>query len=119
MSRAATFVLSAALIVAAFPAGVAAIDADAPPTLTGEAFLDFHPATHVTCTASEGTLTFSASGVAAGPYPGTFSETGTATVSATVAGPVLAFSASFSIDSPVGHVEGTKEQVSATPTQGS
>jgi hypothetical protein len=119
MSKAAPLVLSAALIVAAFAAGAAALDAATPPTLTGEAFLDFHPTTHVTCTGSEGTLTFSASGVAAGPYPGTFSETGTATVSSTVTGPVLAFSASFTIDSPVGHVEGTKQQVQAAPTQGS
>ena len=59
------------------------------------------------------TITYEASGVAVGPYPGTFHETGTITgVSGNpffaIPGQILTFEAEFTIDSPVGQVEGTK-----------
>jgi hypothetical protein len=64
-------------------------------------------------------VSFSVSGVAIGPYPGTYTESGTITIGPQndgpgtfgipfPTGPVLSFSASFSITSPVGNVQGTK-----------
>lgn len=58
-----------------------------------------------------GPFSFSTSGTATGPYPGTFTETGSGTVTyaadGTGTGPV-SFSASFKIDSANGEVTGTK-----------
>jgi hypothetical protein len=70
------------------------------------------------------TVRFRASGIATGPYPGTFTETGTVTIGAQTlnapgvtgtaqAGPVLTFRAQFTIMSAAGTVTGTKE-LSAT-----
>jgi hypothetical protein len=47
----------------------------------GTTLTDRAPTTSVTCTADGGSIGYSASGLAAGPYPGSFTETGTATVS--------------------------------------
>jgi hypothetical protein len=59
-----------------------------------------------------GTFTFEATGPAAGAYPGTFEESGSVRLGGfdTSMGlqPVLEFSSSFTIDSPIGHVEGSK-----------
>jgi hypothetical protein len=64
-------------------------------------------------TPGAGTFTFAASGVAAGPYPGTFTESGTVKLGdfdrAIGLQPVLEFTASFTIDSPAGRVQGTKQ----------
>jgi len=62
------------------------------------------------------TFSYSASGNAFGPFPGTFIESGTVTMGPQFIAPgegiafgdVLTFSASFTIDSPLGHVTGTK-----------
>jgi hypothetical protein len=51
------------------------------------------------------TLTWDVSGVASGPYTGTFHETGSVTFTETT---VLSFSAHFTIDSAAGSVEGDK-----------
>jgi hypothetical protein len=57
----------------------------------------------VACTADTpgaGTIECVASGPATGPYPGTFTETGTFTVAS--GGEITSFSATFTIDSPIG-----------------
>jgi hypothetical protein len=63
-----------------------------------------------------GTMTFSVTGAAAGPYPGTFSESGTLSWGPPLVpfpGPygrsqVVSFNATFHIDSPLGTIDGTK-----------
>src|SRR5918996_3161248 len=88
----------------------------APPTLTGETFTAA-PDITATCNPNgTSTVTFNASGVATGPYPGTFTEVGVATIGPQVLSPgggqsvgtLLAFDAVFTIESPLGNVIGTK-----------
>ena len=110
--------LVAGLVVVAFPASTALADA-APPTLAGEALFDSTPAITVNCDVNgTSVISFSASGVATGPYPGTFTEVGRASigpqsfdVNGTPTGPLMTFDAVFTIDSPVGQVTGTKTLV--------
>lgn len=80
-----------------------------PATLTGEQFNSVGGPGSVNCDAV-GDFSFTASGVATGPYSGTFTETGTGTISQIFFGPVTAFSASFTVLSPSGDVlvRGTK-----------
>jgi len=87
-----------------------------PPTLTGE-HLTAMPNITTSCNPSgTSTVTFSASGVAAGPYPGTFTEVGTATIGPQTVSPeggsshgtLLTFNAAFTIHSAVGDATGTK-----------
>jgi len=112
-----------AVIAAAGLAAVlaAAASATTPPTLTGE-FLLGAPVVSATCSPTGvSTLSYSVSGnVAAGPYPGTFTETGIATINPLTAqmftngfewGPVTSFDVFFTIDSPTGQVTGTKQLV--------
>jgi hypothetical protein len=94
----------------------------APPTLAGETFFTSNLAVTAECNESgTSTIRFVAQGVATGPYPGTFRETGTFTIGEQTlpgqnlsgllglrTGPVVDFQASFSIDSAVGDVHGTK-----------
>src|SRR4051812_41554149 len=78
-----------------------------PPTLSGESFHDGAPTpTSVTCSISPFVTggTFEARGTATGPYPGTFQETGSLASSGEI-------TASFTIDSSVGHVTGTKRSM--------
>ena len=69
-----------------------------------------------------GTASYKVTGVAAGPYPGTFEETGTIVFAPGIANPlapedpappfgqpVTQFTAKFTIDSPAGQVTGTKK----------
>jgi hypothetical protein len=89
-----------------------------PPTLTGEIFTIGPPTVTASCNPSgTSTVTYAVSGVAIGPYPGTYSETGTVTIGAATlprfvsgyeAGPITNANISFSIDSPTGQVRGTK-----------
>lgn len=92
----------------------------ASPSLTGE-FLSSTTAATITsfdCDNTGGTLTFSVSGIAAGPYPGTFTETGTVTLGprdipipgapGQFRAPILHFEAEFTITSALGTVTGTK-----------
>src|SRR5207237_7398906 len=83
-----------------------------PPTLTGE-HLFAAPDVTTNCNPNgTSTVTFSASGVATGPYPGTFTEVGTATIGPQTQTPgqgqsigtLLTFDAVFTIQSPVGDV---------------
>ena len=110
--------VAAALAVAASPAtsqpGVA--------TLSGEILLSCGPALFCSdeagtrtfrtrCTEAGGRISWTVTGVASGPYPGTFTETGTAEFAATddnSGGPLTRLEVSFHIDSPLGQVEGTK-----------
>jgi hypothetical protein len=59
------------------------------------------------------TVSYTATGPATGPYPGTYRETGVATLERVTpinaAIPLVAFTAQFTIDSPVGRVTGTKQ----------
>lgn len=114
--------LAALCLALAAPSAVAQA-----PSLTGET-LESNPGvvpgdqttfSSATCN-KDGTTTFEfhASGTAAGPYNGTFTETGTVTIGPQTdtttdprgAGRVIDFSASFTIDSaiPAGTITGTK-----------
>lgn len=79
-------------------------------TLTGER-LDAEPAGSsgtVECATSPGgtsTMTYDVTGVASGPYPGTFHETGSVSFNETE---IISFSADFTIDSATGTIEGHK-----------
>lgn len=97
--RRSTFLVLACALACAVAAGFAR--AAAAPSLTGEAIhggeLTF---SNVACSA-DGTSSFSftAVGIATGPYPGAFTLKGTATTSA--AGAVLSFDGTFAIGSSV------------------
>jgi hypothetical protein len=113
-------VLPFVLCVAALAAFAARAQAQTlPPTLTGEFFSDVDvQMIGGTCDPSgTSTITYYTSGVATGPYPGTYTESGTATIGpASGAGFVNGFElgtittidAFFTIDSPIGQVTGTK-----------
>jgi hypothetical protein len=116
--------LGAAVLAACVAAGSASAAVVPPPSLMGETFVAGLNSTaegqtvfSVTQTCDQaGTFTFDASGVAAGPYPGTFVEHGNGQVSAAVngdTGPVVAFHAEFWIMNDVGAtiVHGTKDLV--------
>jgi hypothetical protein len=112
--------------------GLAALPASAdkpvPPTsLDGESFNGVPTFSNESCH-PEGTSSFdySASGVASGPYPGTFSETGSVTVGPQTipgevalpvgtltykTGPLATLEATFTIQSTLGVVTGTKTLV--------
>src|SRR6266516_787404 len=106
---------AAGISLVVFPVSTA-LAAVGPPTLTGEEFLDPSPNITASCDVNgTSTISFSSSGVAAGPYPGTFTEVGTATlgpqsfdVNGTPNGFLLSFDAVFTINSSVGNVTGTK-----------
>ncbi|HEU0235887.1 MAG TPA: post-COAP-1 domain-containing protein [Candidatus Limnocylindrales bacterium] len=117
------------ILVASLPGVVVA--ASPPPTLTGEflsAFPDAIPSSSVDIVAScdpggSSTISWSASGDAFGPYPGTFIETGSATVGPQTApafvnglqlGFLVSVEAFFTIDSPTGQVIGSKRLTSAS-----
>ncbi|HSO28802.1 MAG TPA: hypothetical protein VLS28_02795, partial [Candidatus Sulfomarinibacteraceae bacterium] len=123
-------VLAATVILAAsLPAVVVA--ADPPPTLSGE-FLSAYPAYISTSTVNivatcdpngTSTISWSVSGDAIGPYPGTFVETGSATLGPQTApayvnglqlGYLVSVEAFFAIDSPTGQVIGSKRLTSTT-----
>jgi hypothetical protein len=99
--------VAAACACLALPASVAAATVG---TLTGETLkstLALSSGT-VNCAGTPtgtSTMTWDVSGVASGPYPGTFHEIGSITFTETT---VLSFSAHFTIDSAAGSVEGDK-----------
>jgi hypothetical protein len=119
-------VLLALLVVVLSILVPASASAQGPPTLNGETLPAVDPgAGQATVTVTgecnvdgTSTLTYDASGIALGPYPGPFHAQGTATISAQhfpfsgapfPVGNVVTFDADFSIDSPIGTVEGTTE----------
>jgi hypothetical protein len=102
--RAGLVVLGVATIAVLGPFGVtsgATVQAT-PPTLTGESFHQDTPTiTSMNCSGFVPlTFTYSATGRASGPYPGTFTVRGRVTGNEPE-------SSSFTIDSPVGRVTGT------------
>jgi hypothetical protein len=73
--------------------------------------------------ATNSTITYSASGIATGPYPGPFTVQGTVTIGpqtapgprpGTVSGPLTSLHETFRIDSPMGTVTGVKKLKHAT-----
>jgi len=109
--------LAAALALAASQSAVA--DDPATATLAGEEMLvQDITLTTLDCDPTRvSTVSYSASGIATGPYPGPFTVHGTVTIqpqtqpgprTGTVAGPLRSLSETFTIDSPLGAVTGTK-----------
>jgi hypothetical protein len=93
--------LSVPLFADAAAAGVVA-----PPALNGEVFhTDSPTVTSIVCVVDQQDATFEATGTASGPYPGTFQETGRLVARPGGSDVTL----TFSIDSPAGHVTGTKQ----------
>jgi hypothetical protein len=92
-----------------------------PPELTGES-LGGVPTFVANCVDGRSTISYMATGDAEGPYPGTFTETGTVTMGPVVGEfgvrALLKFRAEFTIDSPLGHISGTKKQVKDFPDSG-
>lgn len=107
--------VAAALLAAALLAVANPVVAQTTPSGLGGETLEGDP-TITSCNVGifGGTFTYEVSGVATGPYPGTFTERGTVTV-----GPedelsrqaITDLSASFTISSANGDVEGTKQFV--------
>ena len=109
--RVATFVvpLTALAVTQVLPA--AAAPPAPPPTLFGET-LSGTPTVTMSCDpAKTSSGTFSVSGTAVGPYPGTFTADGSWSIGPVPFGtfaPVATFQETFTITSPVGAVTGTK-----------
>jgi hypothetical protein len=110
-----------ALAVALFALGsaqVASADGGVRP-LTGEEMLVQDANVNFNCNpATNSTVTYSASGIATGPYPGPFWVAGVVTIGpqtqpgprpGTVAGPLLSLFEVFFINSPLGTVTGVKK----------
>jgi hypothetical protein len=113
--REALALLSAGFAAVAVLAGGAPQALAAPdtvPTLTGELGSAQPTAdgdAQVNCTsAGNGTVTYNISGEATGPYPGIFAESATIVI---VNGFVQPFTASFTIDSGLTHIEGTHHPI--------
>lgn len=104
-----------ALLLAVSPPAAAAT----PSSLTSE-FLVGTPITQLTAVcdpSGTSTISYTTSGTASGPYPGTYTETGTVTIGPETlsvfvngfqAGPVTSLDATFTINSTAGTVSGTK-----------
>ncbi len=94
-------------------------------SLNGEEFLVQDVSLILDCDPSRvSTISCSASGIATGPYPGTFTVQGTVTIApqtlpgprpGTVAGPLLSLRETFTIDSPAGTVTGVKRLIRRQP----
>src|SRR2546423_11785824 len=122
--RLGAFLALAALLVPVSAAGTARADVAGPPTLQGELLATTGELFDrgASCNPS-GTTTqsFHWTGVASGPYPGTFVEDGTLTIGPQTGigagrfgfqlGPVLSFDATFTIDSAAGAVTGAKQLI--------
>jgi hypothetical protein len=100
--RVVALVVALAALPASGGGAVAAAQPGVPPTLSGESFHQGRPTlTSMNCLGFVPlTFSYSATGSASGPYPGTFSVRGRVTGGETA-------STSFTIDSPVGRVTGT------------
>jgi hypothetical protein len=100
LSRALPFLVAVALMPQPMPAAAWA----STPSLDTESFSGTATLNAAGCSlVGDGTLGFTVTGNASGPYTGTFSETGSITIS----GPLLSvtdFTASFSLTSPTGDV---------------
>lgn len=111
---------SLAAVIASL-AVVTTASADTAPPLTGEFLVGSPVDITATCSATgASTISYSVSGVAVGPYPGTFTEVGTVTIGQTPTGNfilgfplkrVTSLEAFFTIDSEVGQVTGNKRLI--------
>lgn len=121
--------LFAATVAALALAAVGSAGADSSTaTLAGEEMLvQDVTLTTLDCDPSQvSTVGYTASGVATGPYPGTFTVQGTVTIEqtqpgprpGTLAGPLASLSERFTIDSALGTVTGTKSLPSSGPAAG-
>lgn len=117
MNKRRLLAVAAALSTTAAMAFAATAGAQVPPpTLTGEHFEGVPDVTTDCHPDGTSTVTFSVSGVAVGPYPGTYTEVGKATIGPQTLSPeggsstgtLVTFDAVFTIDSPAGTVTGTK-----------
>jgi hypothetical protein len=116
----AVAVAASMLVLVGLLAKPAHTQTTAPPTLTGEQLVAFShgqvTSTAVNCTQDsqrEGTITYTATGEATGPYPGTFTESGTISTTKEAGdefAQVTSFSAEFEIvdDAGTTRVSGTK-----------
>ena len=118
--RALMMVLAIALVAGTLgPPAATRAQVPPPPGLGGERLATDDPATIVVTNAlcndaGTSTFTYQVSGVATGPYAGTFTESGTVTLgplTPSFSKDILALTATFSIDSPAGQVTGSKELV--------
>jgi hypothetical protein len=123
-SSSAAAVLALALAASSVATADTALAAPTlPPTLQGETLTgSASQTTATTCQLDlddSGEATFTASGVAVGPYPGTFTETGTYSFGAVVNpngfGVVTSFHSTFAITSATGSVSGTKDLAGPAP----
>lgn len=97
---------------------VAALADSPPPTLTGEHFTGTFSESVGNCDSTPPAIHYHVSGLATGPYPGTFNETGIIVIPPAGTGfdlaPLLDITVHFTIDSPVGQVDGTKTFVATS-----
>ena len=103
--------LTGCLILTVLRLGAVEAHAATPPPLAGETFTSLRVSGSTltgTCTGdgNEGSLNFSVSGTANGPFPGTFTESGSFTIAPN--GTVTDFSSTFTIASTSGNVTGLK-----------
>ena len=109
--RARRLLLTGCLILGVLGVGTVEAHAATPSSLAGETFTsrDVRGSTLTgACTGdNEGSFNFSVSGTAAGPFPGTFTESGSFTAGVS-GGFLTAFSSTFTITSTAGTVTGSK-----------
>jgi hypothetical protein len=108
-------ILAALVLAGAVVTGVIGVPRAAAavyPTLDGEIMTGTPQVTSNCSLAGPSTISYSVSGIAAGAYPGTFTETGIAIIDPQpipgLAVPITSFSATFVIDSGLFRVSGTK-----------
>src|SRR5690242_15418727 len=104
-STAATAVLLGLSVVGA---PVASAQSTPPPTLSGETLTALIVGGGGLQCGSTGPFSFTTSGTATGPYPGTFTETGSGTVNPLGTAFTGSVTATFTIYSATGKVTGTK-----------
>jgi hypothetical protein len=105
------------MLFAALALPAAALADSPPPTLSGEHFAGTFSESVGNCdTLPNPAIHYHVSGIATGPYPGTFNETGTIVISLTAPAvvPLVDVDAHFTIDSPTGQVEGDKHFVATS-----
>ena len=110
--------ISLLTLFAALALPVAATAAPPPDTLNGEHFTGTFSESVGLCDLPNPEIHYHVSGIASGPYSGTFDETGVIVITPAGAGvdvaPLVDVTAHFTIDSPAGQVEGDKHFVATS-----
>ena len=111
-------------VLALAAAGIAGADSGRIP-LTGEEFLVQDVTMTIDCDPTRtSTVSFFATGLATGPYPGTFTASGTVTIApqtqagprpGTVAGELTSLNEDFTVTSSLGTINGTKKLIHNVP----